>query len=78
MVKYPTAMMTGYGQDDTPRETTIRPYRGQQAKNRGWSEAVSHTAPGEVSKFYEHSDKAKAKIERHPNFTGWKKEPRDT
>lgn len=53
-------------------EVNIGPSKAIGAKTRGWDKAVSMKRPGEVAKFYENMAKAKAHLEKHPGFVGWK------
>ena len=53
-------------------EVHIGPSKAAVAKNRGWDKAVSYQAPGHTAGVHENMAKAKARLEKHPGFVGWK------
>lgn len=59
-------------------EVNIGPSKAGVAKSRGWGDAVQMTRPGEITKVHENMAKAKARLEAHPGFKGWKGQPKDT
>lgn len=59
-------------------EVHIGPSRAAVAAGRGWTQAVSMKRPGEVAKVHENLAKAKARLESHPGFKGWKSGPKNT